>query len=619
MSVRGRRPRPWWTALCALLWLAPAHAALRLELDSQGLTALQAAASQRLVDDALACLPPRFKTQLDQHIPVRWSDVLPHPSYGRARRSVLLLNRRLLPGLADGRAASAGTGRNHRSERQELLATLLHELAHFHDRAQRVSDDPRLLDLAGWQVKAKRRSRQPHNRFVDRSPDPYELTSAREFVAVNMEYFLLDPAYACRRPGLHRYFSARFGWAPPPERCGTGYAYFNAGGEDGQERFDVLDPERVYQVDYLLAEGNDQLMSRWGHSMLRLVVCAPGRPRGPDCRLDLQHHRVLSFRAFVNDVQLSSWRGLTGSYPSRMFVLPLAQVVEEYTKIELRGLQSVPLKLERTEIAELLERAAQLHWSYDGQYYFIGNNCAVETFKLLHDGVPRLAQARLGSITPTGLMKVLRTHGLLDTAVLEDPREALRLGYRFDSLRERFQAMFAVAREQLDLPQAQVEDWLALPADARRPWFERTGLRASAALLLLEQAAQRRQLLLARDELKRRYLGQRGADARGGFGAADENLQRILRDSGYLSRPAELLAAGHGYGLPQPSEWPALAAESERRQAQLDTLGEQLDSEIGRLLDPALRADLDGIGDNVAMLGQRLRQLHGAERGMTLP
>src|SRR3546814_3856744 len=94
-------------------------------------------------------------------------------------------------------------------------------------------------------------------------------------------------------------------------------------------------------------------MSRWGHSMLRLVVCAPGRPRGPDCRLDLQYHLVLSFRAFVDDVQVSSWRGLTGSYPSRLYLLPLQQVVDEYTRVELRGLQSIPLRRSEEHTSEL--------------------------------------------------------------------------------------------------------------------------------------------------------------------------------------------------------------------------------------------------------------------------
>ncbi|WP_413770346.1 hypothetical protein, partial [Vibrio vulnificus] len=84
-----------------------------------------------------------------------------------------------------------------------------------------------------------------------------------------------------------------------------------------------------------------------------------------------------------------------------------------------------------------------------------------------------------------------------DTSVLDDPKEALRLGYRFDSFRERYQAMFNVLKKYLPIKQQTVEDWLALDAAERRVWFEQADLRTSAALLLLEQASYRRQLLLA--------------------------------------------------------------------------------------------------------------------------
>ncbi|MGH8086485.1 MAG: DUF4105 domain-containing protein [Lysobacter sp.] len=607
------------TGCASLRSPAPASVStgLQLRLDTEGLTPAQVDASQRLLDDALARLPPRFKAGLDRSIPVRWSDTLPHASYGRARRDDLMLNQRLLPALTDGSAATARGEREHRSQRRELLATVLHELGHFLDRRQRLSDDPRLLDLAGWQVKVKRRTRRADNWFVDRSPDPYELTDPEEFVAVNLEYFLLDPAYACRRPALYRWFSTRLDATPPRDDCASGYPFLDTSDDPDAEVVGMLDPERVYQVDYLLAEGNDRFMSRWGHGMLRLVVCAPGRPRGPDCRLDLQHHLVLSFRAFVDDVQLSSWRGLTGSYPSRLFVLPLSQVVEEYTKDQLRGLRSVPLRLRRDEVAGLLARAAKLHWSYDGRYYFLTNNCAVETFKLLHDGVPRLAVAGLDSITPTGLMKQLREQGIADTSVLDDRDEALRLGYRFDSLRERFQTMYEVARGELALPQANVEDWLEASPAERRPWLDDAGLRASAALLLLEQAAWRRQVLLAREDLKRRYLGRDDGDAR--FADADRQLQQVLRQSGFLSRPAELLDGQPGYGLPQAAELQWLATEGARRRARLDQLGEQLTAEVRELLVPDMRTRLQGAQANVALIGKRLRALHEADGGFRLP
>src|SRR5690606_41455953 len=53
---------------------------------------------------------------------------------------------------------------------------------------------------------------------------------------------------------------------------------------------------------------------------------------------------------------LSSWDGLTGAYPSRLFILPLGQVVDEYTKLELRSLSSIPLRLSRSEEQDLLDR-----------------------------------------------------------------------------------------------------------------------------------------------------------------------------------------------------------------------------------------------------------------------
>jgi len=648
-------------------WLAVAFAALtsfatvcqadlRLTLDKRDLQPAERAASQQLLDEAMAALPPRMVQRLDRDIRVRWHDGLTHDVYGSAGGSLLLLNRRLLPALADGGAAEQRTERPHGTVRREMLATLVHEVAHLYDRAQlwspqdhrriafcsqrasslgpvglpddcrgqterrfTLSDDPRLLDLAGWpQRVGQRGAREQDKAQQARSPDAYELTNPLEFVAVNLEYFLLDPSYACRRPSLHRYFRAHFGWQPADvQPCAPGLPILNAGRDFARTPLIELDPERVYAVDYLFAEANDAWVSRWGHSMLRLVICAPGRPRGPDCRLDLDQHLVLSFRAFVGDVQLSSWDGLTGVYPSRLFVLPLGQVIDEYTKIELRSLASIPLALQHDEIEALVARSAELHWSYDGNYYFLSNNCAVETLKLLRSGTARPELAALDSILPSGLLEILINRGLADDSVLDDPREALRLGYRFDSYRDRYQAMFAVLRERLGLPQTDVEQWLDLSAGQRRPWIDKADLRASAALLLVEQAALRRHLLLAQEELKNRYLsGRERGDA--SLAKADEALQGILANSGYLSRPAELLD-DHGYGLPQPSEWLRLEQASSERQARLSQLSEALNTQVRLLLSDARRRELEDVEANLKQISQHLRQLHKASGGLQLP
>lgn len=650
------KPVRAWLLGCALTLLGtPALAGLQLELQSSGLDPQQTQASQALLDEAMAKLPPRFKQQLDRRVQVSWSDNMPADAYGQATLvSTLQLNRRLLPGLTDGSAAIERTNRPHGTVRQELLATVLHELSHIYDRARlwpsrersliarckrqqgtvgkiglpeecrgqaerrfTLSDDPRLLDLAGWpQYVGRRGEREQHNGQFVRSPDSYELSSPKEYLAVNMEYFLLDPSYGCRRPALNQYLHEHFGWAPPQNTCAKGLPFINAGSDFARQPLGEIDPERVYDVDYLLAEANQNLVSRWGHSMLRLVICKPGRPRGPDCRLDLDQSLVLSYRAFVNDVQLSSWDGLVGVYPSRLFVLPLGQVIDEYTKTELRSLASVPLKLNREEVENLVRQAAEMHWSYDGNYWFLSNNCAVESLKLLRSGTANPQLNDLDSIMPNGLLAVLKGRGLADTSVLDNPREALRLGYRFDSYRERYQAMFEVLRKQLPIQQQLVEDWLALSAEQRRPWFAQADLRTSAALLLLEQASLRRQLLLAQDEVKQRYLNA-AALKDGSVNKADATLKQMLANSGFLSRPAELLDS-KGYGLPQPEERERLERESKERQARLLRLSTNLDKEVRALLDPSRAREISAVEANVKQIGEHLRALHKAAGGLQL-
>ncbi|UQS14717.1 DUF4105 domain-containing protein [Pseudomonas sp. HS6] len=647
----------WLLAGALLLIGSNAHASLQLRLKTDGLSPAQQQASQALLDEAMQKLPPSFIERLDRRIDVGWTDEMPDNAYGEAALvSELDLNRKLLASLTDGSAAKQKTSRPHGTVRQELLATVLHEITHIYDRARlwpaaertliqrctrrnnsaglvglpdecrgqndrrfTLSDDPRLLDLAGWQQYVGRRGeREQHNRQIARSPDLYEISSPKEFVAVNMEYFLLDPSYACRRPALYRYYKEHFGWAPPEkDSCAKSFAFLNAGNDFAKQPLGQVDPERVYAIDYLLAEANQNWVSRWGHSMLRLVICAPGRPRGPDCRLDLDQHLVLSYRAFVGDVQLSSWDGLVGKYPSRLFVLPLAQVIDEYTKTELRSLASVPLNLSRNEIEDVVEHAAEMHWSYDGNYFFLSNNCAVESLKLLRSGSNNAQLTGLDSIMPNGLLEVLKGRGLADTSVLDNPKEALRLGYRFDSFRDRYQAMFDVLKKQLPIKQTSVEEWLSLSAEERRPWFERADLRTSAALLLLEQASFRRQLLLAQDEVKQRYLGARELE-NGGMDKANATLQQILANSGFLSRPAELLDS-RGYGLPQPSEFSRLEAESSQRQKQLLVLSGDLDKEVRALLEPKRAAEIAANEANVKQIGEHLRKLHKASGGLELP
>ncbi|HWV10469.1 MAG TPA: hypothetical protein VN156_13060, partial [Pseudomonas sp.] len=91
--------RPAWLLTLVLLASTSSQAALRLVLDAEPLDAAQRQASQALLDEASAALPPLFVQRLDRDVPVRWT-AMPTDIYGRAGRfSGIELNAGLLPAL----------------------------------------------------------------------------------------------------------------------------------------------------------------------------------------------------------------------------------------------------------------------------------------------------------------------------------------------------------------------------------------------------------------------------------------------------------------------------------------------------------------------------------------
>ena len=104
----------------------------------------------------------------------------------------------------------------------------------------------------------------------------------------------------------------------------------------------------------------------------------------------------------------------------------------------------------------------------------------------------------------------------------------------------------------------------------------------------------------------------------GGMDKANQTLQQILANSGFLSRPAELLDRG-GYGLPQANEWQRLESESSTRQKKLLALTGDLDKEVRALLEPTRAAEIAASEANLKQLGEHLRALHKAAGGLELP
>ncbi|MCY1429119.1 hypothetical protein D9M71_450230 [compost metagenome] len=91
----------------------------------------------------------------------------------------------------------------------------------------------------------------------------------------------------------------------------------------------------------------------------------------------------------------------------------------------------------------------------------------------------------------------------------------------------------------------------------------------------------------------------------------------MLANSGFLSRPAEMLQGG--YGLPQSAEWQNLEAESSSRQQTMRKLSVDLDREVRSLLEPQRMAELNATEANLKQIGAHLRQLHKDAGGLVLP
>ena len=417
-----------------------------------------------------------------------------------------LLKAEILKGSKDSRSFSCG----HKNFYQLALATVLHEIVHIYDelnvmseeekaalikcqnlvswydhqgyvntswegkdaclelirRRRTVSENEQYLNLGGWLKTGffyVTRAQTNRYRFLN-SPDPYEYENPEEHFAVNMEYFLLDPEYASRRPALNLFFKEHFHFDPFPLQpsLNTKVELTSTDPFRSSHIHEAsLDPDRVYEIHYLLAGKGETMSSRWGHAMYRLVVCDPQRMVvGPECLNDVSYHVVLSYRANVMDLIIHYWKGLTGQYPSQLFLYPFLEIVDEYTKDELRDLKSIPLKLSDVQKKIFIYQTLQNYWNYTGDYYFLGNNCAVESLNAIKCALSDLTLQNTYACSPCGVLTELSNCQLCD-----DPKTSL-----FHSERENLNKAFS---NILPLSFSNIEDFLDhSDASVRRQLFD---------------------------------------------------------------------------------------------------------------------------------------------------
>ncbi|MBO9667526.1 MAG: DUF4105 domain-containing protein [Bdellovibrio sp.] len=559
-------------------------------------------AVQNLLHKAESMLPATLKDSLST-VEIRFDNVR---SSGRGHGTALgytnyrfrniTLDRSLISEIVKGPEHSAKTVRVHKNMYNEALATILHETTHLYDMANVHPDDekewisrcdtkfardkddrirngsrpfackyyqnmttsfsknPYFLQVAGWMGDRE-------NGFNQRSPDIYEIKDSKEYLATNMEYFLMEPDYKCRRPGMYQILSKHFQHVPFQNvTCEQNLGYVLPNGNYEKAALLSIDPARVYQIHYLFADKGADLVSGWGHSMIRLIICSPKRAVvGPDCLRDVEYHAVLSFRAYVDTPNTNMWSGLTGEYPSRLFILPMNQVIDEYPRGQFRSLKSLPMNLSRKQIQEFITRSVEIHWAYNGRYKFVSNNCATETLNLIQSVLltPQIMFTEIK--TPISLYKVLVKQGLADDRVFSNLKTANEKGFFFESYEARYQKVFDILSESLRMPTKTFKEYIKLRAYDRSRVIHSVNRsqvgykKMAASLYLLESAAQK--------QLQQDVLMELQAMITEGKAKGDR--QSIKLDDTYMkladmfAKPSSFLPQYVGYGLPTGVEMKA--------------------------------------------------------------
>jgi hypothetical protein len=311
----------------------------------------------------------------------------------------------------------------HKTFSKTLYATVLHELMHVKDQKIKISESISFQGLIGVKRLKKLISPRILNKNLASSVDSYEFKSPKESLATNFEYYVLDPNFACRKPAYARFLNQSLNWNKEVScelntRILTQSSFF----EDNYSHVANLSSDRIFEVHYLFASESSQIMSRWGHSMLRLIVCAPHRKEvGPECLKDISHHLVISYRALIRDQYINYAHGLRGKYPSQIFITRFTEISQEYNKLEFRDLYSVPLKLSNKELISLVYLTIERYWSYKSKYYFLTNNCGTELIKHLAYSLPEEKSRALKSLTPKGILRNIlnRNHDLVDSNIVD--------------------------------------------------------------------------------------------------------------------------------------------------------------------------------------------------------
>lgn len=366
--------------------------------------------------------------------------------YSYVDKNTVVMNAGFADVISKGESAATRYNCEHRNLYRLAQASLINGLAAIYDN--KISSSLKYMTIAGWSKKQKN-----VYGFWPRAVNPYEYAGGpSEHFATNVEFFLLDPEYACRRPLLQDFFTrhfaqnnAAFDPLKAQRQCKVNFVLkipkevgnISADGDkdftpeellNKIESFD-LSPDKIFNINYLRA-GASSGAGSFGHAMFRFLACGPNQANSSECTKE-NYSLVINPRANPLEMRLDTMKGIFGGYPSQFLITPLLDIRNEYARRELRHLYNVPMTggtvhdsatgqdmevMPQDQKIRFIYATLDQYWAYYGRYKFLSNNCADEAMRLYQMSSENPEVLKLDVLLPQDFNKKLSKLGLADEA-----------------------------------------------------------------------------------------------------------------------------------------------------------------------------------------------------------
>ena len=217
-----------------------------------------------------------------------------------------------------------------------------------------------------------------------------------------------------------------------------------------------LNPENIQGIQSFKAGAGEAMMSKFGHSALRVVYCPNYNEKIKAAKtleekkaIDIEcvntnfGNYILSYRANTMALQINNFRGLglsfSPSYPTQMFIDEISDYEAEYN-LEDRNIYSSVFtfagkakglsELERQELEvkgkdNFIFASLERYWTYIGEYNFLLRNCADELLEHIKLALADKKYFNIDAITPSGAEEELEDAGVLDRSVVAETEDRI--------------------------------------------------------------------------------------------------------------------------------------------------------------------------------------------------